>query len=245
MLILAGLGLYNEKDLSIRAIEAAKQSDLVFIETYTSPWRGDVKEVEKIIKKKIKELERFDLEENSKKLIDLAKEKNVLVFVPGDPLVATTHLALLLECLREGVKTKVIHNSSIVSAIAESGLHIYRFGATVTIPKKEKNPMPKSVYETIKANLSNNLHTLCLLDIGLSVREALGTLLQLEASQREGILSEEKNVVVCSRLGSNNSKIFFSSIAKLKEIEIDLPAVIVIPAKLHFSEKEYLSHFTF
>jgi len=244
MLILAGLGLYDEKDLSLKAVEAARQSDLVFIERYTSPWKGSIEAIEKIIGKAVEELSRSDLEEGSEKIVSLAKEKNVLIFVPGDPLVATTHASLLIDCLKAGVKTRVIHGSSILSAVAESGLHIYRFGATVTIPKKAKT-LPVSVYEAIKANLANNCHTLCLLDVGLSVGEALDVLLGLESELKGGLFSEDKKLVACFKLGSDSPSILFSSIDKLKKARADLPAVIIVPAKLHFSEEEYLSHFTF
>ena len=41
MLVLIGLGLYDEKDISIRGIEEAKSSAKVYAELYTNIWKGD------------------------------------------------------------------------------------------------------------------------------------------------------------------------------------------------------------
>jgi len=138
MLVLIGLGLFDEKDLSLRGIEEAKKANKVYIELYTTAWFGDLEKLEEIIGKKIKVLKRKDLEENSGKILEEAKTQDIAIFVGGDPLVATTHSALILEARKRGIKTEVIHNSSIFSAIAETGLHIYKFGSCVTIPFLEK-----------------------------------------------------------------------------------------------------------
>jgi hypothetical protein len=47
-LSLIGLGLYDEKDLTLRGIEEAKNSDEVFIYTYTGIWFGNLKKIEKL-----------------------------------------------------------------------------------------------------------------------------------------------------------------------------------------------------
>ena len=61
-------------------------------------------------------------------MIDIAKEKPVSFLVAGDPLCATTHTDLFLRAVKMGVKVEVIHNASIMNAIAACGLSLYRFG---------------------------------------------------------------------------------------------------------------------
>ena len=248
MLILAGLGLCDEKDVTLREIEFAKSADKVYVERYTSKWLGKVKKLEKAIGKKITELKRTDLEANSYKILKEAKKHSVMIFVPGDPLVATTHAALLMDCRKLKIKTKVIHNSSIFSAIGETGLHLYKFGATATIPflSKTKGILPKSIYTTLERNQKLGLHTLFLLDIDkhpMDVSEGLTILLKLEKKYGKKLVCPDTKIVVVSRLGSSKSKIVFGSIKKIKTIKFHPPSSIVFPGKSHFSEREFLDQF--
>ena len=247
MLTLVGLGLFDEKDLTLRGIEAAKAADKVYIDTYTGMWNGDLKNLERIVGKNIERVNRKDLEDNSKKIVDEAKEENVVIFVQGDPLVATTHASLILEARKSKIKTKIIHNSSIVSAIAETGLHIYKFGATVTIPflEKTKGKLPESVYEAIKMNKTRNLHTLCLLDVigeeakYMKPNEAMEILLEIEEKKKEDIFTKDIEVVVFEKVGSGSVP-KYGKVKDFMKKSFETPAVLIIPAKLHFTEKEFL-----
>lgn len=60
---------------------------------------------------------------------------------------------------------KVVHNSSILTAVGCCGLQLYHFGETVSIPYWSEDWRPSSFYEKIVSNRQRNLHTLCLLDI--------------------------------------------------------------------------------
>lgn len=62
-------------------------------------------------------------------------------------------------------QVKVIHNCSILTAIGCSGLQLYRFGETVSIPCWSMDWQPNSFYDKIISNKRRDLHTLCLLDI--------------------------------------------------------------------------------
>ncbi|MEM5879227.1 MAG: diphthine synthase [Candidatus Aenigmatarchaeota archaeon] len=252
MLVFIGLGLFDEKDLSLRGIEEAKRAKKAYLELYTTAWFGNIKKLEEIFGKKVEILKRKDLEENSDRVLEEAKAQDIAILVGGDPLVATTHSALILEARKRGIKTKVIHNSSIASAIAETGLHLYKFGPSVTIPfpDKTKGRLPESVYETIKMNKERGLHTLCLLDIDaeenklMGVKEALEILLKIERARKDGIIKLNERIVVFSRAGSEENKIFFGEIKDLMKIEIKPPSVLIIPGLLHFTEKEFLSVMT-
>jgi len=241
MLVLAGLGISDEKGLTLEELEEVKNADYIFLELYTSIWNGNVENLEKIIEKKIHVVRRKDLEEDVNKIVNLAKNKKVVIFVPGDPLVATTHSSIILECMKNGIDYKILHNSSIFSAICETGLHIYKFGQAVTIPMKEKiSTLPLSVINAILENKKRGLHTLCLLDIDvennkfLKVDEAVKFLLE------NSLVEKEEKIIVVSSLGTKNRKIVRKKAKDILSLSFDLPAVIVIPGKLHFSEKEIL-----
>lgn len=250
MLTLIGLGLFDEKDLTLRGIDEAKKADKVYIELYTTVWRGNLQNLEWLIGKKIEVLKRKDLEEESGKILEESKDKNVVILVGGDPLIATTHSALLLDARKQGIKTKIIHNASIVSAIAETGLHVYRFGPSVTIPfpEKTKGKLPESVYEVIKMNKTKGLHTLCLLDVDadqdkcMNANEGIKILLGIEDKRKEGVFTLKTEVVIFSKAGSENSTITHDKVEDLlKKDFTDFPAVLIIPGFLHFTEEEYLS----
>ncbi len=242
MLTLVGLGLHDEKDLTLRGIEAIRRAEKVYIELYTSKWFGDLKKLEEIAGKEIKVIERSDLEENSERILKEAKEKNTVILVQGDPLVQTTHAALVLEAKKKGIETEIVHNSSVISAVAETGLHAQKFGPYVTIPfpEKTKGLIPKFLIETIKENKKRGLHTLCLLDVAercMSVKEALEILIKAKG------LEENSEIVICSKLGSKNGVITYGRVEELMEKEFEPPSVIIIPGSLHFTEKEHLYFF--
>lgn len=67
-------------------------------------------------------------------MIEQAVNYEVAFLVAGDPLCATTHCDLFLRAKEKKVEVKVIHNASIMNAVASCGLSLYRFGETVSIP---------------------------------------------------------------------------------------------------------------
>lgn len=91
--------------------------------------------------------------------------ENIGFLVVGDPLCATTHTDLMLRAKERGVIVEVIHNASVMGAVASCGLQLYQFGYTVSIPLFEDSWRPSSFYDRIKYNKAGGMHTLCLLDI--------------------------------------------------------------------------------
>jgi len=251
MLTLAGLGLNDERDVSIKGIEAAKEADKVYCELYTGKWAGSLEGLQGMIKKQVFVLKRRDLEEGASEILKEAKEKNILIFTQGDPMVATTHSSLLVEARKMGIETRVIHASSIFSAVAETGLHVYKFGATVTIPFFEKTMgrLPKSVYDIIKDNKSRGLHTLCLLDIKtdatsfMTPTEAVDILIAMERQFGEGVIGPALKIVVLTKAGGN-SRLFYDEIESFQAgVVSETPSILVVPGRLHFTEEEYLQKF--
>jgi len=250
MLTLIGLGLNDEKDLTLRGIETARNADKVFIELYTGLWHGSIENLEEIIGKKIVEMDRKDLEDSSDKFLNQAKTSDIVLFIQGDPLIATSHESLITEAKKMKIKTKVIHNSSIFSAISETGLHIQKFGPTVTIPFSEKTneKLPKSVYDVISENKKRNLHTLCLLDVMaetkkyMSANEALAILFQMENKLKGKVIDDNSDAIVFENAGSDQGRITFGKVKDLMKKQFEIfPQVLILTAKLHFTEKEYLN----
>ncbi|MEM0480742.1 MAG: diphthine synthase [Candidatus Aenigmatarchaeota archaeon] len=249
MIYLIGLGVANVEDISIKGLNAIKKCEKVYLEDYTNYFESSKEEIESFIGKKVEILKREDLENNLGKIIEEAKEKDVAILVYGDPFFATTHISLKIEAKKQNVEIKTIHSSSILTAIFEIGLSCYKFGKIVTIPLKSKyEKLPYSVYEAIKVNKKNKLHTLCLLDIDkekneyLKPNEALKLLLEAEKEYKQNIINKEIEVIIACRVGFKNEKIFFDKIENLLEKDFGFPPyVLIIPSELSSVEKEALS----
>lgn len=247
MLYFVGLGLANVKDISVRGLEYIRNSEIIFLESYTNLFESSVEEIKNFIQKDLIVLKRKDIEENFEKILELAKEKNVSILTYGEPFFATTHIFLRNEALKRGIRVKIAHSSSIFSSIFSIGISSYKVGKVITIPLKSKiSGLPKSLYDAIKINKENNLHTICLLDIDvennefLEVSDALKFLLELENNFKENVISEQDLVAIISRLGYEDEKIYFGSIKNLVDKKIYLPAVIIILSKLSSIEEESL-----
>ena len=160
-----GLGLSDEKDITVKGMEAVQSSSKVYLEMYTAILMISNEKLSEFFGKEVITADREFVESGCQEMIEEAKTENVSFLVVGDPFCATTHTDLYLRCVEQGVKVDVIHNASIVSAMGCCGLQVYRFGEIVSIPFFTDNWRPYSFYEKIKGNAQRDLHTLALLDI--------------------------------------------------------------------------------
>ncbi|MFC1686082.1 diphthine synthase [Nanoarchaeota archaeon] len=237
MLYLIGLGL-DKKDISLGAKEVLKKCKKVYLESYTNVFPYSVKELEDVLKKKVIKANRNMVEEKTP-FIEEAKKQKVALLVSGDPLSATTHIDLLMRCKKEGVEVKIFHAPSILTAVAETGLQLYKFGKTGSIARWQPPSFkPTSFFDIVKQNLESGAHTLLLLDIGLSVKEALSYLDSIARTKEEWLLDYQ--LIVCSGMGTDKQKISVGPIDVLSSRKFVLPACIVVPGQLHFVEKEML-----
>src|SRR3989338_6679257 len=168
MLKIIGLGLWNEKSMSIEAMEGANDCDVLYAEFYTSRLIGlrSKEELVKALGKDIKFLRREEVEVSQKFILDRAKKEKVGFLVAGDALTATTHIDLVIEAKKRGVEVKTIHGSSIYTAAAGlAGLQIYKFVRRCSIPYPQPGFKVESPFEVIAGNLKQELHTLVFLDI--------------------------------------------------------------------------------
>ncbi|NJE54810.1 diphthine synthase [Thermococcus sp. 21S9] len=247
-----GLGLYDEKDITLKGLETARKCEKVFAEFYTSLLAGTtIDKVEELIGKPIVRLSREDVELNFEKIVlPEAKEKDVAFLTAGDPMVATTHSDLRIRAKKAGVESYVIHAPSIYSAVAVTGLQIYKFGKSATVAYPEKNWFPTSHYDVIRENRERGLHTLLFLDIKaernryMTANEAMEILLQVEEMKREGVFTPETLVVVLARAGSLNPRIRAGYVKDMINEDFGRqPHVLIVPGRLHIVEAEYLVEF--
>lgn len=238
MLYLIGLGLEKE-DISLKALAAIKKCKKVYLETYTTKLPYSAAELGKLVKKKLVEANREIVENKMNEILGESKKQDVALLIYGDPLSATTHIILITEAKKQKIKTQVIHAPSILTAISETGLQLYKFGKTASLPKWQDNFKPTSFTNIIKENLSIGAHTLLLVDIGMNVQDALD---ELKESFEE---LSGKTIIISSRLGTQKQKIISGKLKELinKKLKIEEPFCIIIPASLHFAEEEMLKSF--
>ena len=250
---LIGTGM-NKNSIGADALEILKTCDKIYLENYTVNFPYKIKD----LKIKLTELDRTKVEDES--ILQEAKEKNVALLVYGDSLSATTHIQLILEAKKQNIEYKIFHNASIMTAIAETGLQLYKFGKTTSMPNwKEHTNKPKSFADIIKQNQSIKAHTLILTDIGLEIKEAITQLQdtmkstdskESEATENLGFLGQEstedfpEKIIVITNAGTENQKIFHDTPDNLKNQNIKMPFCLIIPSELHFIEKEAIQELT-
>ncbi len=233
---LIGIGLNDEKDITVKGLDLVKKSDLILLENYTSLLQCSVQDLEKFYGKKIELANRERIENDCEKIVQLAKTKNISILVIGDSLSATTHMELILECKKQKVDYKVIHNASVITAIAITGLQLYKFGKTASIPFHEAD----SYWKIYQENKKINAHTLFLLDLQngkfMTGIEGLKKLLE------KGLDENTKSVIV-ERLGGENIVYYDAAKNLMKTNPGNPPHALIIPGELHFKEEEALNSY--
>ena len=243
-LSLISVGLHDERDMSLRALEEARRCDALYAEMFTTKLDTDAGRLAALIGRPVEEVPRSRLEEGSDALLDEAGERRVGLLVGGDCLTATTHIALLIEARRRGIPTRVVHGSSILTAVAETGLSLYKFGKTATLPLPERGPAD-AVLDAVEENLGRGLHTLILLDLEaegdrhLAIDEATAILI---GAGRPHAFDGETLVVGVARLGSGNPLIRAGRAGEMAKVDFGGPPhALIVPGRLHFMEAEALS----
>jgi len=233
---LIGLGL-GTNTITSEAKEILKQCETVYIESYTVNFPYKTEELEEQLQTKITSLNRENVE--NEKIIEEAKNKNIALLVYGDSLSATTHTQLILSCKKQNIPYKIHHNASILTTIAQTGLSLYKFGKTASMPAWKKSYEPTSFLNYYRKNSSIKAHTLLLIDIGLELNDAIN---QLEKSCEIEECKIEK-IIIITNAGLETQKIYYDTIEKIKNITVPMPYAIIIPSKLHFIEEEALETF--
>jgi len=249
-LVFVGLGLNEESDVSLKGLRKAKEADVVFAEFYTSFMSQlDLQKLEGLTEKPIHVVSRRDLEEEEGKgILDRAKKGKVVLLVPGDPFMATTHVDLRIRAEKRGIRTSIVHGASIVSAaMGLSGLQNYKFGRSVTIPFTEGGTLGATPYNVIAENQMMGLHTLCFLDIQagekryMTIRDALEILTALEKQKQKRVITPSTLAVGVARAGSEKPITKADYVKQLMRFDFGKPPhSLVLPGRLHFMEAEAL-----
>jgi len=237
-LVGAGLRCEHLNEIALRHIRDRRE---VYVDVYTSLYQGGLLNCILKYREDAKEARRKDLEG------DFLKDKDdVALVVAGDPLAATTHVAIYLDAVKRGYDVYLVPGiSALQVARTKSGLSQYRFGRTVTMmyPREGIN-FAESVYHAIKDNDSLNLHTIVLLETGydrsMSAPEAAQLL--LEETRRKGEAWESRKVIAMAKLCWDDERIVVTTLEELTKLNLgEPPHLVVVPSpRLHPVEEEFL-----
>ena len=246
MLTFVGLGLYDLKDISVKGLESIRNADAVYLESYTSRLFGcTLNDMQEFYGKEIRVLSRNDIEGDPDPLLNRAVTNEVVLLIGGDPMVSTTHIDLRIRAHLKGIRTNVIHGSSISSAVCGlTGLQNYRFGKSCSVPFPHGSWFPMAPINVIAENSEHDLHTLVYLDIQddrcMTIPEAVALL--EEMAGRTGVTIPI--YVGVARAGSESPVVRAGEATAMRSTDFGPPLhILAIPASLHIMEREYLELF--
>jgi len=237
-----GIGLNDEKDITVKGLETVKNCESIYLEYYTSKLNCPIENLEKLYEKKIIIADRELVEKKADEMLDKAKNQDVAFLVIGDIFSATTHIDLFLRAKEKNIKIELIHNASVLTAVGETGLELYKFGKTTSIPFDNENI--KTPIEVFNNNQKSNQHTLFLLDLKplddkfMNIKEACEYL-------TKNNIEQNTLAVGCAGLGNINAQIISGTLEELKSKNFNIyPQCLIIPAKnMHFIEEDTIKLF--
>ena len=270
VLFIIGLGLADEKDITLKGLEIIKKSEAVYLECYTSIlFESTLDKMKELYGKDITVLDRESIESEAtmEKILLSAKTQDISFLVVGDPFCATTHSDLYLRAIKLGVSVQVVHNASIISAVGVCGMQMYRFGETVSVPFFTEKWRPYSFYDRIKTNRKMNLHTLVLLDIKVKepteeslakgkpvylpprymlVNTAAEQLLEAEEVKGEKAYGGDTKCIAIARVGAETQKIVAGTLNEMKKLDVGGPlhSMVICAGELHPIEEEMFNFYT-
>ncbi|MBX0324608.1 diphthine synthase [Halomicroarcula sp. F13] len=250
MLTFVGLGLYDERSVTVAGRDAIRDADRVFAEFYTSRLVGtDLEALEEYHDTTIEVRDRAGVERDPGPVLDAAETDDVVFLTAGDTMVSTTHTDLRLRAEERGIETRVVHGTTAQTAAGSlTGLQNYRFGKATTLPFEQAHGgdgVPDSVVATIEDNRSRDLHTLVYLDIKVDDPhwdDSDDT--YMTADHAAGLLAEEFPEtlgVVVARAGSPDPAVVADTLPELATRTFGDPLhLLVIPGDLHPMEEDAL-----
>lgn len=240
-LYIIGIGLHDEKDITVKGLEAVKKCSKVFLETYTSRLSIPISKLEEFYGKEVIPANRELIEQKFEtEIMPVAKEEDAAVLIIGDVYAATTHIDMKLRAAEVGIEVVSIHNASVLTAIGMLGLELYKYGKTTSIPFD--NPHVTTPVEVYKKNKEMGLHTLFLLDLRPEEDRWMKINFAAEFLIERGV-DENTLAIGAAGLGSPEPEIKTATLKELKTQQFDLiPQSLVIPGDLHFVEEETIEH---
>jgi len=243
MLTFVGLGLYDERSITVEGREAVRDADRVFAEFYTSKLLGaTVEDLEAYHDTEIEVRDRAGVERDPEAILRAAEEGDAVFLTAGDTMISTTHVDLRLRATERGIDTRVVHAPTAESAASGlTGLQNYRFGKATTLPFEYAHGadgVPASVTDAIDENRERGLHTLVYLDIKARNDEYMTA--DHAAAQLEAEYGDLLAVVV-ARAGSPDPLVTADRLSALASRDFGDPLhLLVVPGDLHHVEADAL-----
>ena len=151
-----------------------------------------------------------------------------------------------------------------MNAIGTTGLQLYNFGQTVSMPFFTDTWKPSSFYDRVAENRRIGLHTLVLLDIKvkeqslenlargrkiyepprfMTVAECAAQMLETEEERKEEVYSKRSLAVGVARVGSTEQKVVSGSLKELATIDMGSPlhSLVLLGKRTHDLEREVLA----
>jgi diphthine synthase len=243
MLTFVGLGLYDERSVTVKGRDAIREADRVFAEFYTSKLLGaTVEDLEAYHDAEIEVRDRAGVEQDPEPILRAAEEGDPVFCTAGDTMISTTHVDLRLRAEARGIDTRVVHAPAAESAASGlTGLQNYRFGKATTLPFEYAHGadgVPASVTDALDENRDRGLHTLVYLDIKAERDEYMTAdhAAELLAADYEDVLA-----VVVARAGSPDPLVAADRLSALAERDFGDPLhLLVVPGDLHHVEADAL-----
>ncbi|KAI5797663.1 putative diphthine synthase [Geopyxis carbonaria] len=267
MLYFIGLGLSNEKDITVSGLEIVKSASRVYLEAYTSILMISQEKLEAFYGRPVIVADREMVESSADEILADADKQDVAFLVVGDPFGATTHTDLLLRARALSIPTRTLHNASIMNAIGACGLQLYNFGQTVSMVFYLDNWRPASWYDRVAENANLGLHTLILLDIKvkeqswenlargrkvfeppryMSVAQCAAQMIETEEGEKKaGVCTRERLAIGVARLGNIDQKIVVGTLEELADADVGEPlhSVVLVGKKCHELERDFIREF--
>ncbi|WP_227376363.1 diphthine synthase [Haladaptatus halobius] len=259
MLTFIGLGLYNERSVTVEGRDAIADADRVFAEFYTSKLVGaDVADLERFHDKPIEVRDRVGVEQDPEDILAAAESGRVAFLTAGDTMISTTHVDLRLRAEERGIDTRIVHAPTAESAASGlTGLQNYRFGKATTLPfdyAHGADGLPASVTDVLDDNRDRGLHTLVYLDIkvGWTPTRNRGSGSSDEGRRDEYMTAdvasemlaegyEDILAVVVARAGSPTPRVEADRLSELTGRDFGDPLhLLVVPGDLHHIEADAL-----
>ncbi|QLH82926.1 diphthine synthase [Halosimplex pelagicum] len=244
MLTFVGLGLYDERSVTVAGRDAIRAADRVVAEFYTSKLAGaTLADLEAAHDTEIEVRDRAGVEQSPDDVLDDAADSDVVFCTAGDTMISTTHTDLRLRAHDRGIETRVVHGTTAQAAASSlTGLQNYRFGKATTLPFERSHAgdaLPESVVDTIEANRERGLHTLVFLDIDAENDDYMRA---DRAAARLADAYEDALGVVVARAGSPDPVVRADRLSALAEESFGDPLhLLVIPGDLHLMERDTLA----
>ncbi|WP_436935776.1 diphthine synthase [Halovenus marina] len=240
MLSFVGLGLFDERSITLRGRDVLQTADSAFAEWYTSKLAGaDLDTLEAFHDITIEMCDRAGVEQHPEPILNAADDGEAVFLTAGDTMISTTHVDLRLRAHEQGIDTQVIHGTTAQTAASSlTGLQNYRFGKATTLPFAETHGgVPDSVIETIADNRERDLHTLVYLDIDGETERFMS------GDTAAGLLADHLDMVgvVVGQAGSPDPTVRAGSLTALAEESFGPPLhLLIIPGDLHPLERDAL-----